>query len=148
MAFRVFRCPECGENISVRFLKPGEIAECKACGEEVIVTESDPSGELTVGELPQPEVRRGVGPLLRALPALLITIGVIYTLGMFAALILSAQDRDGGILVVAAVLAGGILWISVLFGLAQAVRLLLRIEARLDRADDLRDGASTSSSDS
>jgi hypothetical protein len=39
MAFK-FRCKNCGEDIAVRFLKVGEIAECKNCGVSNSVPES------------------------------------------------------------------------------------------------------------
>ena len=39
MAFK-FRCKNCGEDIAVRFLKVGEIAECKNCGASNSVPES------------------------------------------------------------------------------------------------------------
>ena len=35
-----FRCKNCGEDIAVRFLKVGEIAECKNCGASNSVPES------------------------------------------------------------------------------------------------------------
>ena len=36
MAFSAFRCPECGEDTSVKFLSPGEIAECQVCQAQVV----------------------------------------------------------------------------------------------------------------
>jgi DNA-directed RNA polymerase subunit M/transcription elongation factor TFIIS len=37
----VFECPECGKTITVTFLSPGEVAQCKGCGAEIKVPEGD-----------------------------------------------------------------------------------------------------------
>ena len=37
---RKFRCSNCGREITVQFLKPGEMALCKSCGTEVTVPEN------------------------------------------------------------------------------------------------------------
>jgi len=34
-----FVCPNCGNEIVVKYLKPGELAKCRDCGAEVIVPE-------------------------------------------------------------------------------------------------------------
>ena len=43
-----FNCSKCGEEIVVRFLKPGETAKCRKCGASVTVPES--ASELAAGE--------------------------------------------------------------------------------------------------
>jgi uncharacterized RDD family membrane protein YckC len=61
-----FYCPRCGKQVLVQYLRPGDHALCRSCGEKVVVPES----ATTTAERPryQPETHRYNDGGRRALP--------------------------------------------------------------------------------
>ena len=75
MAFK-FRCKNCGEDIAVRFLKVGEIAECKNCGVSNSVPESaEEISDAAISAEPVQSVP--IAKALRRVGRIVIGFGVI-----------------------------------------------------------------------
>ena len=53
-----FKCDSCQQTITVRLLKPGEIAECKTCGAKVVVpTNANEVAETSRDSSPKGTIR-------------------------------------------------------------------------------------------
>ena len=142
-----FQCNNCGKDIAVRFLKVGEVAECKSCGASNPIPESaeeisDAAAEGTI-KAPASESVEAISdepaqsvPIARALRRVTkIVIGIGIIVGMVTAIGVMirhpAPDQT-----VAVALSGGMTWLGNIFffcilnvlclGIAKVVKLFNR----------------------
>jgi len=95
-----FRCVKCGAEISIRYLKSGEVAQCKICGTPNVVPETD--GQIQFGQVVRKDdVERGssmsrVGIAVTLLAASLV-VWVVSTFIMMSQYRASHMYSDEGI---------------------------------------------------
>ena len=106
-----FQCKNCGEDIAVRFLKVGEVAECKSCGTSNSVPESAeaisekaaermikaPVSESAKRIGNQPSKSLPITKALRIIGTLSIGFAVVAGIAIFIAIISQPESPDLGV---------------------------------------------------
>jgi DNA-directed RNA polymerase subunit M/transcription elongation factor TFIIS len=164
---RIFKCPDCGAVIETRFLKKGEVAQCKNCGAKVPVPEggvqdnppdnekevnrtSSSSKTSTRGTSEQPVVATPIDRTSRVHYPALRTIALIYqVLAILVGILsvgvllygLSLVDNPNtntmGISIIVASIGAGSIITLGLWVVAEIIRLFIRIEENTRETADL-----------
>ncbi len=89
-----FRCRECGEYITTKFLKAGEVAKCRNCGAENVVpenalrTDEEPKGITPTGAKPEmvEKTKGNVRPVESVIGLSIITLSIYFWVYLFKTL--------------------------------------------------------------
>jgi predicted RNA-binding Zn-ribbon protein involved in translation (DUF1610 family) len=132
-----FSCPECGESVVLRFLRSGEIAQCRACGAEVPVPDDaeetdEPKSflERRLDETRPVEPSAAAGPerypAFRLLSPILLVLAVITAVWTVLTIGYLLSLRADAWFIICILISGSV-YTLVLIGLSQGARVLLEI---------------------